>query len=129
MFFEEKPKGVVASEHAIDRWCERMRPDLDATNKGDRQIAAQEMLDAFYHLSKFEELQDSGRMLFVYTISKVLYGRKVVEDISMIVEYDGSNIVTCWSNERMEDEKVRMHEIDAWRMQQKRRTLERLFAS
>ena len=117
---------LVVSEHAIDRWCERMNTKLDKHNPEDRQQAARELVEAFRKYAKFSEYQENGRRLYTYSITRHVNGRQVVEDVSIVVEVDGKEIITCWSNERIDDRELYRQELRHWKRQQQRRLRERL---
>lgn len=129
MYPEQREDDIVASLHAIERWCERINTTLDKTNKEDRKKASKELVSAFKTHAKFKELQESGRRLYTYKQTRYVNGRKVVEEISIVVELDGKEIVTCWSNEELDDRILFEEEVSRWERQQRQRLWGRLFSA
>lgn len=131
LLYPEKRKDSVveASFHAIDRWCERINPKLDKNNEKDREQAARELVSSFKKDATFGELQDSGRRLYTYKKTRTVNGRKIVETVSIVVETDGKEIVTCWINEDEDKKSLFQEEISRWERQQRQRLWGRLYTT
>lgn len=118
-----KHAPVHVSEHAIDRWCERVGIYLDASNPNHRDRARKELTQIYQAYSKFVELQESGRRLYVHRIK----GDKSYHDIYIVV--DQNELVTCWVRERPFEEIQRQKEIENWEAWQLKKRLKRLLGS